>query len=60
MKTAFYQLIFLGLWLSGCTAQEAATTESMQVEATKPNVEIFRCLAEFLTCALVVLKFKEL
>jgi len=45
MKTAFFQLISLGLWLSSCTAHDAATNEAGQLETTKPNVEIFRCLA---------------
>jgi hypothetical protein len=45
MKTAFFQLVSLGLWLSSCTAHDAATNEARQLETTKPNVEIFRCVA---------------
>lgn len=45
MKTAFFQLVSLGLWLSSCTAHDAATNEAGQLETTKPNVEIFRCVA---------------
>ena len=45
MKTAFFQLISLGLWVSSCTAHDAETNEARQLETTKPNVEIFRCVA---------------